>query len=276
MAHCYFCGRKFENRQGVRAHLKSCEAYRNRDSQSKPDSVEVMAEPTGRPAYKAIEPKAMPKAESYAPASQVCRQFVEEKPQTIHSAFPLDENDPTEEAEIDEGSKHPLLRAALDDAKEAQRLERIKHARIETGKRFAEEKLKGTLFLNPWDRYTATREVEVALNRELTGEDSPADAERIVDGVLARWLEQEERYKREKRQQETEERRCERKRELIEYGETYAREAAAEEGLSPMDKITFYGTVRRELEKGLDGSETEEDVEDLVEEILDESLEEEE
>jgi hypothetical protein len=65
----------------------------------------------------------------------------------------------------------------------------------ETGKRFAEEMLKGTLFLNPWDRYTATREVEVALNRELTGEDSPADAERIVDGVLARWLEQEERRK---------------------------------------------------------------------------------
>jgi hypothetical protein len=199
-----------------------------------------------------------------------------EKPETIASAFPPDEIPPAEQAEVGEGSRNLLLRSALEDAKEAQRLERIKHARIETGKRFAEEMLKGTLFLNPWDRYTATREVEVALNRELTGEDSPADAERIVDGVLARWLEQEERYKREKRQQEAEERRCERKRELIEYGETYAREAAAEEGLSPMGKITFYGNVRRELEKELDGSETEEDVEDLVEEILNELLEEEE
>jgi hypothetical protein len=256
--------------------LKSCEAYRNRDPQSQPDSVEVKAEPTGRPAYKAIEPKAMPKAESYAPASHVRRQIVVEKPETIASAFPPDEIPPAEQAEVGEGSRNLLIRSALEDAKEAQRLERIKHARIETGKRFAEEMLKGTLFLNPWDRYTATREVEVALNRELTGEDSPADAERIVDGVLARWLEQEERYKREKRQQEAEERRCERKRELIEYGETYAREAAAEEGLSPMGKITFYGNVRRELEKELDGSETEEDVEDLVEEILNELLEEEE
>ena len=53
MAQCYFCGRKFENRQGVRAHLKSCEAYRNRDPQSQPDYVGRKAEPTGRPAYKA-------------------------------------------------------------------------------------------------------------------------------------------------------------------------------------------------------------------------------
>ena len=89
-------------------------------------------------------------------------------------------------------------------------------------------------------------------------------------------MEKEERCKREKKQKEAEERRCERKRELIEYGETYARDAAAEEGLSPMDKITFRGNVRRELEKELDGSETEEEVEDLVEEILNESLEEEE
>jgi hypothetical protein len=134
-----------------------------------------------------------------------------EKPETIPSAFPPDEVPPVEQEEVEERSQNLLLRSALEDAKDAERRERIKHARIETGKRYAEEKLKGTLFLNPWDRYTATREVEVALNRELTGEDSPADAERIVDGVLARWLEQEERYKQEKRQQEVEERRSERK-----------------------------------------------------------------
>ena len=116
--------------------------------------------------------------------------------------------------------------------------------------------------------------MEEALIRELTGEESPADAERITEEVLTPWLRKEARHKKEQQQKETEERRCERKRELIEYGENYAREAAAEEGLSPMDKITFYGNVRREFEKELDGSETEEDVEDLVEEMLDEILEE--
>ena len=274
MAQCYFCDRKFENRQGVRAHLKSCEAYRNRDSQSKPDSVEVKAEPTGRPAYKAIEPKAMPKAESYAPASHVRRQIIVEKPENISSAFPPDEVPPVEQEEVEEGSRNLLLRSALEDAKEAQRLERIKHARIETGKRYAEGKLKGTLHLDPWDRYLATTEVDVALKRELTGEESPADVERIAAGVLTPWLEKEERCKREKKQKEAEERRCERKRELIEHGEAYARDAAAEEGLSLMDKITFRGDVQRELEKELEGNETEEDVEILVDELLDEILEE--
>jgi len=274
MAQCYFCGRKFENHQGVRAHLKACDAYRNRDPQSPPDSVGRKAEPTGRQAYKAIEPKALPKAESYAPASHVRRQIVVEKPENISSAFPPDEVPPVEQAEVEEGSRNLLLRSALQDANEAERRERIKHARIETGKRYAEGKLKGTLHLNPWDRYLATTEVDVALNRELTGEESPADAERIADGVLTPWLEKEERCKREKKHKEAEERRCERKRELIEYGETYARDAAAEEGLSPTDKITFYGNVRRELEKELDGSETEEDVETIVDELLDEILEE--
>jgi len=274
MAQCYFCGREFENQQGVRAHLKACDAYRNRDLQSKPEYVGHKASPTGRPAYKANSPKAIPKAESFDPVLHFRRQFVEEKPQTLPSTLPLEEIPPAEQAEVEEGSQNLLLRSALEDAKEAHRLERIKHARIETGKRYAEENLRGTLFLNIWDRYTATREVEEALNRELTGEDSPATAEQIADGVLTPWLRKEALHKKEQQQKDTEERRCERKRELIEYGENHAREAAAEEGLSPMDKMTFRMKARRELEEELDGSETEEDVEDLVEDILDEILEE--
>ena len=142
MAQCYFCGRKFENRQGVRAHLKSCEAYRNRDPQSNLIPLGIRQNLQAGLPIRQIEPKAMPKAESYDPASHVRRQFVEEKPETIPSAFPLDEIPPPEEAEIEEGSKHLLLRSALEDAKEAERRERIKHARIETGKRYAEEKAK--------------------------------------------------------------------------------------------------------------------------------------
>ena len=274
MAQCYFCDRKFENRQGVRAHLKSCEAYQNRDPQSQPDSVEVKAEPTGRPAYKAIEPKEMPKAESYDPASHVRRQIVVRKPQTIHSAFQLDEIAPTEEAEIDEGSKHPLLRAALEDAKEVERRQRIKHARIETGKRFADEMLRETQFLNIWDRYTAAQEVEEALNRELTGEDSPVAAEQIADGVLTPWLRKEALHEKEQQQKESDERRQKRKRIVIQYGEDLSREAAYEENMSIFDKITFLGKVRRKLEKEFDGNEVEEDVEEMVEEVLDRFLEE--
>jgi len=274
MAQCYFCGREFENHQGVRAHLKACDAYRNRDLQSKPEYIGHKAEPTGRPAYKANSPKAIPKAESFAPASHARRQFVEEEPQTLPSAFPRDEISPAKQKEVEEGSRNLFLRSALEDAKEAQRLERIKHARIETGKRYAEGKLKGTLHLDPWDRYSATTEVDVALKRELTGEESPADVERIAAGVLTPWLEKEERCKREKKQKEAEEHRCERKRELIEHGEAYSRDAAGEEGLSLLDKITFRGKVRRELEEELEGNETEEDVEILVDELLDEILEE--
>ena len=192
------------------------------------------------------------------------------------SDFPLDEIPPEEQEETHEESQDVLLRSELENAKETERRERIKRARIETGKRYAEGILKGIRFLNPWELYTANNEVEKALQRELTGEESPADAERISEGALEPWLEKKEQKEREQKQKKAEERRCQRKRELINYGKTYAREAADEEGLSPLDKITFSAEVLREMEKKLEGSEDEEDVETLIDEILDEALEEEE
>ena len=270
MAQCYFCGRKFDSRQGVRAHLKTCVAYQNRDFESRPGPDVRKAEPTGRSAYQA----SVPKAKSFHYPSQVPRQITAEKERTKISDFPLDEIPPEEQMETHEENQNVLLRSALERAKGAERRERVKRARIETGKRYAEGILKGIRFLNHWELYTANNEVEKALKCELTGEEPPADAERIAEGALAPWLEKEKRQEREQKQKEVEERRWQRKRELINYGKTYAREAAAEEGLSPLDKIIFNANVQRELEKELDGSESEEDVEALVDEILDEALEE--
>jgi hypothetical protein len=186
----------------------------------------------------------------------------------------LDEIPPEEQMEIYEENQDVLFRSALERAKGEERRERVKRARIETGKRYAEGILKGIRFLNLWELYTANHEVENALKRELTGEESPADAERIAEGALAPWLEKEKCQEREQKQMEAEERRLTRKSELIAFGNTYAGEAAAEEGLSPLDKLDFRANVLRELEKELDGSEDEEDVEALVDEILDEMLEE--
>ena len=41
MAKCYFCGRGFRNKQGVRRHLGYCFAYQNRDDVAWGDTVEM-------------------------------------------------------------------------------------------------------------------------------------------------------------------------------------------------------------------------------------------
>src|SRR4030067_462489 len=178
MAQCYFCGRKFDSRQGVRAHLKTCVAYQNRGFESRPGPDVRKAEPTGRAAPQA----SVPKAKSFHYPSQVPRQITAEKERTKSSDFPLDESPPEEALETHEENQNVLLRSALERAKGAERRERVKRARIETGKRYAEGILKGIRFLNHWELYTANNEVEKALKCELTGEESPGDAERIAEG----------------------------------------------------------------------------------------------
>lgn len=268
MARCYFCGREFESRQGVRAHLKACDAYRNRDPQPKYRLSAPKAKNTGRPACKAN----LPKAEFFDPLSQVRREDDVEDARANLSSFTMDET--PEEDSVDIGDRHQTLlhRSLLGDLADAQRRERIKHARAETGKRHAEGRLKGTFSLDYCEKLLALREVEEALRRELTGEEAPADAERIAEGALAPWFEKGERRKMERDQEEAEERRRKRKGALIEFGNAYALDAADEEGLSSMAKIAFCADALKEMETELDGSETEEDVEALIEDLLDDGL----
>lgn len=73
MARCKFCGAKFQSKQGVRAHLKHCEAYQGRKS-----------EPEGTPpAYIGTEPKARePKASAkgaFDPVGHARQEFQTEE-----------------------------------------------------------------------------------------------------------------------------------------------------------------------------------------------------
>src|SRR4030067_1112192 len=143
MAQCYFCDRKFDNRQGVRAHLKTGVAYQNRDFESRPGPDVHKAEPTGMSAYQA----SVPKAKSFHYPSQVPRQITAEKERTKISDFPLDEIPLEEQMETHEESQDVILRSALEWGKGAERRERVKRARIETGKRNPASTLNGMRFL---------------------------------------------------------------------------------------------------------------------------------
>ena len=282
-AKCHFCGGAFRNRQGVRAHLRHCEAYRNR-------------QPTpGRairrlPVRRASLGRALPKADEFQAESDAFGDIAS------HARVP------------ETRSQRPYSGAAefrsLLAAKETRRKEEAAEARKQRRREIIQG-VKDRVVGQWWSpRYKipadtkarALMEIERVLSGLPVDELPEWELVQIAEGVRDKLYgpvmraqddaqRQEERRRREE-QEQTErvaEQRArearelqhaeERRSDLLDYGMKFAREALQEvEDLDALERRRVLQQVERALAEELAGEESKRDVAALVDEILDEEF----
>ena len=275
MATCQFCGRGFTNAQGVRAHLKACPAYHERDRVSGPA--------LGSGALGTV-PEA-PSAGAEFADEEAAREGQREAPRQPAQERAARQPD----TEVEE-----FLRRAAGERRAQQRRELIQSVKGET------------VGSSSWQHPTIPAEVKAEALQEIERRFSrlPLDelprhevvqiAEGVRDRLFRPVLEAQEATRRRARAEEEARRqatddeeaprrgeaaareRAEANRRLLEHGMSVAdRELRADPELEPGERGDIRAWVQSVLKEELSGEESQEEVEDLVNDILDEEFAEE-
>jgi hypothetical protein len=273
MATCQFCQRQFRNTQAVRAHLKACPTYHDRD--------QVLSPALGSAALGTV-PEATSAGAEFADEDagrQDRREAARERAQ--------ERADRQAEREIG-----PFLRRVTEERRARHRRELIQSVKNQTIGAWS------------WQHPTIPADVKadalLQIERKLSGlplEELPRhEVVRIAEGVRDRLfrpvLEAQEVARRRARAEEEAGRRAkldedaahrreeaaareraEAKQRLLERGMSVVdRELRADPDLDPTEREHLRKWVQGELENELNGEESREDVDDLVDNILEEEL----
>ncbi len=302
-ATCNFCGRSFRNRQAVRAHLKGCPAYRQMPKATVPTVGSKRGTVGLRSGYPGTRPTSDPRPAEDSPRphtprtgastgqkpsnttglgrltiQSVKKQVIdswwslthtipsETKAQALVaieqelSRLPVDQLPRSELVAIAEGVRDRFYQPVIQAQQRAQQEEERKRNQarqrtvlIASGVAHANGILRQQQDLDGWIRLDLELNVKRTLEQEIHGSESEADIQARIDDILAQQLQPIETKRREKARQR-----------LIEHGRAYVRrELASEEDLDARERMSIERDVKRDLEEGVTGEESESDVEDL-------------
>jgi hypothetical protein len=114
--------------------------------------------------------------------------------------------------------------------------------------------------LESWNRLDLEQKVKRAVEQAIDGSESEADVPALVDNLVAQHLAPLERKRRETARPR-----------LIAHGVGYLRlQLAAEDDLDARERLAIERDVKQDLEDGVTGEESMDDVETFVDEVLDE------
>lgn len=305
---CNFCHRSFRNTQAVRAHLKACPAYGRLPKATlprvgnKPRTVSAPDRDPGiRSSREDVPPPTPPRPQpalivtgtgQKANLSGLARWTIQSvKDQVIGSwwspghtipsetkaqalvaidqelsRLPVDQLPRTELLTIAEGVRDRIYRPVIQAQQHAREEEerRRQQARQRTtliamGVTYANQALRQQHALESWIRLDLEQTVKRAVEQAIVGSESEADLRTLVDNLVAQHLEPLERKRRETARPR-----------LIAHGVAYVRlQLAAEDDLDARERLSIERDVKRDLEDGVTGEESTEDVEAFVDEALD-------
>lgn len=290
-AKCYFCSESFRNKQAVRAHLKGCQAYRQRLPEGKmpikgtePEAaalgnVSARRRPTPRQASgggraRRIQPTETPELQDLDEPWDTPQRLDLEKPERDRRA--------QQQAEAaghrEQAREAARLRAEQEAEARARREAAEKEARDQ--RRRILQRVKDRVVTGYWKLgYTipsdaeaeALREIEKELSKPPVAELPESELVTLAEGIRGRIygpvLQAQDRAREE---EERRQQHARRRASLLEDGVSYAsRELEKEQDLDGRARFGIRETVKRNLEQELAGSESQGDVRALVDETLD-------
>ena len=284
MVRCHFCKRQFTNTQAVRAHLKACPAYQERDQAggSALGSVALGTVPEAPGAGNRLTDQEADReghrdAARRRPHQRADRQAAREVDAYLRRAAA--ERQARERRTLIQSVKeetvgywswqHPTIPAEV----KAQALQEI-------------ERKLSTLPLHELPRRELVQIAEGIRDRlfrpvleaqEATRKQSRAEEEERqrarVEEEARPWAEAKEESSRRREEETTARERAEAKRRLLERGMAAAdRELRADSDLDPEERADIRACVQSALEQELSGEESKEEVDDLVDDILDDEF----
>jgi hypothetical protein len=306
---CNFCRRSFRNTQAVRAHLKACPAYGRLPKATLPrvgnkprtvsapdrdpgvhspwEDVPRPTPPRPRPALivagtgQKTNPSGLARWMIQSVKDKVIGSWwspghtipSETKAQALVSIdhelsrLPVDQLPRTELVTIAEGIRDRIYRPVIQAQQQAREEEerRRQQARqrttlIAAGVTYANHALRQQHALESWTRLDLEQKVKRAVEQVIVGSESEADLRALVDNLVAQHLEPLERKRRETARPR-----------LIAHGVAYLRQQlAAEDDMDVRERLSIERDVKRDLEDGITGEESTDDVETFIDEILDE------
>ncbi len=283
MATCQFCGRQFKNTQAVRAHLKACPVYQERDQAAGsalgsvalgtvPEAPGVGTEPIDEEGDREGQREAARQRAQERATRQAARE-VEEYVRRATAERRARERraliQSVKEEVVGYGSQHPTIPADV-KAEALQAIERKLSALPldELPRREVVQIAEGVrdrLFRPVLEAQEAARQ------RARTEEEARQRASRAEEEAHRRAKVEEESARR--REQEAARARAEAKRRLVEHGMAVAdRELRADSDLGPEERWDIRARVQSVLEAKLSGEESKEEVDELVDDILDEEF----
>ncbi len=202
-ATCNFCGKHFRNRQAVRAHLRSCPAYRREPKAAVPSTGSQPRTIGRRSRYPGLLPSPNSTAPAGAEGSSLGGRIQAER-ERLELLRLKDANreleakaQRREQAELarmlaDQAEREAAQRRAQADAaaqadqerrrrEEERRWREAHEERVRTGKRLAEKALEAVPGLGIWDRLEIQRAAAAAL--EKASDTEPIDT--IVDRTIS-------------------------------------------------------------------------------------------
>jgi len=283
-AKCRFCGRGFENAQGVRAHLKSCAAYQERPA--KADCIRQRPAGSGSLGNGSLGMDEAPD-ESDLPLRQLRQRLAAERVrlelrevEDTHAELDrkaeakANERQRLREQELSETrarerAKEEARRSQEDSERQAERREAEKRERQEKRRSVIQDVKRQVVdcwfagFLVPSD---FKPRVCIAIERELqtlpVEEIPPSELVRLAEGIRDRM------HRDEKAKAEQAARHAQQRQRLIQHGVSYVqRELREIDGLSFSDTWRIESAVKSDLES-IAGTESLADIEDRVEQIL--------
>jgi len=279
MATCQFCGRQFRNTQAVRAHLKACVAYHDRDSalsrasgsnalgtvpEATSPGTEFTGEDSDRQAQReAAGERAQERADRQAERETelFLRRVAEERRTRRRRELIQSVKDQT----IGAWSwQHPTIPADV-KADALQQIERKLsglpldelplHELVQVAEGVRDRLFRPVLEAEEAARQRARAEEEA---RQRAQADQEAHRRGKLEKEAAGWRDEEAARERETVKQR-----------LVEHGMSIAdRELHAEPDLASGERQDIRAWVRQELEDELCGQESNEEVEDLVDDLL--------
>jgi hypothetical protein len=182
------------------------------------------------------------------------------------SRLPVDQLPRTELVTIAEGIRDRIYRPVIQAQQQARQEEerRRQQARqrttlIAAGVAYANQALRQLHDLDSWTRLDLEQKVKRAVEQAIVGSESEADLRALVDTLVVQHLEPLERKRRDTARPR-----------LIAHGVAYVRlQLAAEDDLQSRERLSIERAVKRDLEDGVTGEESESEVEAFVDEVLD-------
>ena len=287
-AKCRFCGKRFESAQGVRAHLKSCSAYRDRpEKPAKADSLRQPPVGSGNLGNGSLGRESDEPDESDLPLRQLQQRLAAERVrlelrdvEDAHAerdrtaAVKANEQRRIREQELDEArakerAREEARRSQEESAQQVERREAEKRERQEKRRSVIQEVKRQVVdcWFGGFGILSDFKpRVCVAIERELQtlaiDEIPLPELVRLAEGIRDRM------HRDEKAKAEQASRLAGQRQRLIQHGLSYAqRELRGVDGLSLSDSWRIESAVKADLE-AVTGTETPADIEDRVEQVF--------
>lgn len=286
MAICNFCHREFVNAQAVRAHLKSCDAYKASGPRQPSEATLLGNDLPGTGAYAGLHE---PLTAEFDPVRSIQQQLATErlrlKLREIERAHAiLDEEAASkqnhaaelaarrEDRALSEKQEQEALRRKEESAARANLEAKARQEQIQSKRRALIQEVKNEVM--EWRGFglLADSELKARILLEIEKALSPLPVQELPKAELIQIAEaaRDRLYQGQRDLQKAQHQLAEQRQALIREGIAYVqRELRGIDGLGPLDRLSIEKTVRERL-ASLRGDETRAEVIEHVEDILDE------